>query len=80
QPGYLASVSCGLTDPLTFGSIGFPTVHIVMVVSGDEQVVPTSTPPPAVAAEPVPSLNTYGIIAMVVLLVGVAVLVMWRRS
>ncbi|HSN55034.1 MAG TPA: hypothetical protein VLT32_10190 [Candidatus Sulfomarinibacteraceae bacterium] len=41
---------------------------------------PTATPPPAVNAEPVPSLNTYGIIAMVVLLVGVAVLVMWRRS
>jgi hypothetical protein len=41
---------------------------------------PTPTPPPATAGEPVPSLNTYGIIAMVVLLVGVAVLVMWRRS
>ncbi|HSL17053.1 MAG TPA: hypothetical protein VLB51_04025 [Methylomirabilota bacterium] len=42
--------------------------------------VPTSTPPPATTGEPVPSLNTYGIIAMVVLLVGVAILVMWRRS
>ncbi len=38
------------------------------------------TPTPSGAAVPVPSLNSFGIIAMVLLLIGVAVLVMWRRS
>lgn len=38
------------------------------------------TPTPSGAAVPVPSMNTYGIVAMVLLLIGVAVLVMWRRS
>ncbi len=41
---------------------------------------PTPTPPDPSNAVPVPSLNTYGIVAMVLLLVGVAILVMWRRS
>jgi hypothetical protein len=81
QPGYLASVGCGLAEPATLDSIGFPAVDLVVTVNGDEQVVPTPTPPPpSGAAQPVPSLNNYGIVAMVLLLIGVAVLVMWRRS
>ena len=47
---------------------------------GTEAQGPTPTPPPPSTAEPVPSLNTYGIVAMVLLLVGVGILVMWRRS
>lgn len=78
QPSYLASVSCGLADPLTFSGIGFPGINIIYTVSGDEQVVPTATPPPA--GEPVPSMNRYGIMVMIGLLIGVAILVMWRRS
>jgi len=47
----------------------------------DNQVQPTPTPPPpSGAAVPVPSLNNYGILSMVLLLVGVGILVMWRRS
>ena len=62
-------------------SIGFPDMHLVVTVNGDEQIVPTPTPPPPQgASEPVPTLNTYGIVAMVLLLVGVGILVMWRRS
>ncbi|MGD8440673.1 MAG: hypothetical protein PVG53_09060 [Holophagae bacterium] len=80
QPSYLASVSCGFNDPTTFANIGFPDVHIIYVVSGDEQVVPTPTPPPATAGEPVPAMNRYGIMVMIGLLIGVAILVMWRRS
>jgi hypothetical protein len=80
QPGYIASDGCGIPNPVTYASIGFPDCHLVVTVNGDEQVVPTSTPPPATTGEPVPALNAYGMIAMVVLLVGVAVLVMWRRS
>jgi hypothetical protein len=79
QPSYLASVGCGLPDPADIASIGpFADMHLVMTVNGDEQIVPTPTP--SGAAEPVPSLNNYGIIAMVLLLVGVGILVMWRRS
>jgi hypothetical protein len=80
QPSYLASVGCGLNEPGTLASIGFPNMHLVMTVNGDEQVVPTPTNPPIQAGEPVPAMNRFGIIAMVVLLVGVAILVMWRRS
>ncbi len=38
------------------------------------------TPTPSGAGVPVPSLNAYGIVAMVLMLIGVAVLVMWRRN
>jgi hypothetical protein len=42
---------------------------------------PTPTPPPSGGpAIPVPSLNTYGMVAMVLMIIGVAVLVMWRRN
>jgi len=80
QPSYIASVGCGLADPVTYSSIGFPDAHLVVTVNGDEQVVPTPTPPPATAGEPVPAMNRYGIMVMIGLLIGVAILVMWRRS
>jgi hypothetical protein len=41
---------------------------------------PTPTPPPPIAGEPVPAMNQYGIMIMIGLLIGVAVLVMWRRN
>jgi len=81
QPSYLASDACGLSEPATFASINFPSTALAVTVNGDEQVVPTPTPPPpSGAAVPVPSLNNYGVLAMVLLLVGVGILVMWRRS
>ena len=46
----------------------------------DDIVQPTPTPPPPSSAEPVPSLNKYGIAAMILILVGVGILVMWRRN
>lgn len=36
---YLAALDCGVPDPLCTGSLGFPTMHVVMVVNGDEQPV-----------------------------------------
>lgn len=80
QPSYLASLGCGISEPSDIASIGFPDMHLVMTVNGDEQVVPTPTPPPATTLNPVPALGSYGIIAMVLLIVGVAVLLMWRRN
>ncbi|MEE4271855.1 MAG: hypothetical protein V2I67_09275 [Thermoanaerobaculales bacterium] len=79
QPCYLAAVDCGVAEPTAFGDIGFGDVHWIAVVNGDEQVVPTPTAGPT-GGEPVPALSSYGIVAMVLLMVGVAVLVMWRRS
>lgn len=79
QPCYLAAVDCGVSEPTAFSDIGFPDVHWIAVVNGDEQVVPTPTPGQT-GGEPVPALSNFGIVAMVLLMVGVAVLVMWRRS
>lgn len=33
-PSYLASAGCGIADPSTYASIGYPNVHLVMSVSG----------------------------------------------
>jgi hypothetical protein len=35
-PSYLLAADCGITVPTTTGTIGFPTMHIVMNVTGDE--------------------------------------------
>ncbi len=35
-PSYLLAADCGVTTPTTTGAIGFPTMHIVMNVTGDE--------------------------------------------
>jgi hypothetical protein len=42
-------------------------------------VVPTPTPPVSVPREPVPTLNWLGMLAMIAILAGVAILVMSRR-
>lgn len=75
----------GLTWPATSfnwfntsQSIAHSVVETIYIDS--TQPPPTATPPPPSTAVPVPSLNTYGIVAMVLLLVGVGILVMWRRS
>jgi hypothetical protein len=78
RPGYIASVGCATPEPATLASLGFSDMHLVMTVNGDEQVVPTATP--SGAGEPVPAMSGYGIFLMIALLVGVAVLIMWRRG
>lgn len=35
-PSYLLAADCGVTTPTPTGNIGFPTMHIVMNVTGDE--------------------------------------------
>ncbi len=55
-------------------------MHLVATVNGDEQVVPTPTPPPAIAGEPVPALGTFGTVAMALILVGIGILLMRRRT
>lgn len=68
------------TAQTTCGVGGGTNPDFLFQIWGEQAVGPTPTPPPPSTAEPVPSLNTYGIVAMVLLLVGVGILVMWRRS
>ncbi len=50
-------------------------------ILGENNIGPTPTiPPPSGALNPVPTLSSYGIIAMVLMIVGIAVLLMWRRN
>ena len=37
-PSYISSDTCGIPDPLTTSDIGFPDMHIVMNVTGDDLV------------------------------------------
>jgi len=39
-PTYIATADCGVTDPLSLAAIGFPNMHMVLAVHGD-QAVPT---------------------------------------
>jgi hypothetical protein len=43
-PSYIASTPCGINNPLPFGSIGFPNVHVVMNVTGEAQPVSCDAP------------------------------------
>ena len=38
-PSYLASTDCGIAEPNTTAQIGFPNMHIVMVVTGEQGAV-----------------------------------------
>jgi len=51
-----------------------PTTYI------DNQVPPTATPDPNAGGQPIPTINGMGIAAMMLLLAGVAVLLITRRS
>lgn len=44
-PSYTAAPSCGAPDPVTFESIGFPDLHLVMTVSGQAQAEPQCASP-----------------------------------
>ena len=35
SPSFIAAGACGFPDPLTFGAIGYPDVHVVMNVRGE---------------------------------------------
>jgi hypothetical protein len=66
-PGYLAAPDCGISEPTDTAAIGFPDMHIIMVVNGDE-------------AGPVPTMGGWSLVLLVVLMAGIAVWVMRRRS
>jgi hypothetical protein len=41
-PSYLKSASCGAVQPVTFASVGFPDVHVIMQVNGEIGECPAS--------------------------------------
>lgn len=48
-PGYLAAPSCGISTPTNIATIGFPNMHIVMNVTGEEGVPSACDTPSDVA-------------------------------
>jgi len=69
------------TDWMTFTELfGSNSMDYSFEILGDEITGPTPTPPPGGGGgEPIPTMNAYGIFAMVGLLLGVAILVFIRR-
>jgi len=55
-PTLLVSAGCGATEPTDIGDLGFPNMHMVMVVNGDVFVAP-----PAI----IPSLGFYGLMLLI---------------
>jgi hypothetical protein len=77
-PTYLASVSCGVNDPTNIADIGFPDMHLVMIVNGD------GTDGNGDGGQdgddgPVPASNGIGMVLMLVLLLGSSAYFMRRR-
>lgn len=75
----------GATWPATSYLFGYVDSSVAIGPVGTtyigSTVVPTPTPPPPLGArEPIPTLGTFGIIAMIMMFIGVAILVMYRRS
>lgn len=66
-PSYLAAPACGVVEPTDTAAIGFPGMHIIMVVNGDE-------------AGAVPTMGGWTLALLVALLAGIAVWAMRRRS
>jgi hypothetical protein len=74
----------GVTWPTTGFAWGFisqsPYIGPVGTMYIGSTQVPTPTPPPAVAGEPVPTLNLIGILAMIAIMAGIAIFVMVGRK
>jgi hypothetical protein len=69
-PGYIAADQCGIVQPVTLDSIGFPGDDVIIVVDGTADI-----PPP----EPVPALSTVGAVLMLLALLGTSVFFFARR-
>lgn len=71
----------GCTSWTPRSGCGYTELDYSFLLNGTEAVGPTPTPPPpAGAAVPVPAMSNFGMVAMILLVIGVAILVMWRRS
>lgn len=72
-PSYLAAADCGITEPTTTGTIGFPNMQIVLVANG-------TSGEPYVRPEPIPTMGVWGTAALVFALMLAGAAVMRRRS
>ena len=68
KPSYLAASDCSVPEPATTASIGFPDMHILMLVDGVEA-----------SAEPIPTLSEWGMILMGLILAASAYGVLRRQ-
>ena len=68
KPSYLAASDCGISEPATTASIGFPDMHILMLVDGVEA-----------SAERIPTLSEWGMILMGLILAASAYGVLRRQ-
>ena len=71
-PSYLRSAFCGAPEPTDAAVIGFPNMHILMVVNGTEAS-------PGVPTVDVPALDKVGLVALLVLLIAIGVFTLRRR-
>ncbi len=39
-PSFIAAAACGIADPADIGAIGFPNMHLIMQVNGDDTPLP----------------------------------------
>ena len=76
--------AAGLTWPTTgyaWGRVSASTASsVVETIYIDATVPATATPDPNAGGNPIPSLNRLGVLAMIVMLLGVAILVIVRRK
>jgi len=56
-PSFLMSAGCGAPEPSDVATLGFPDMHIIMVVNGNVFV-----PPPAI----IPSLSVIGLLMLII--------------
>ncbi len=65
-PSYLASAGCGAAEPTDTAVLGFPGMHVIMVVNGD--ILAT-----------IPTLGEWGLLTFVFLLMASAIVIMRKR-
>jgi len=78
DPSYVQSGSCGLADPTNLAAIGFPDMHLVMIVNGDGTDGNGDGGTDGGQDGPVPASSTIGMIALAILL-GSSAFFMRRR-
>ncbi len=65
-PTYIASGSCGVTEPTDLAGLGFPNAHLVMVVNGEG-----GDPPDDGGGDPdVPATTNLGAVVLLLILLG----------
>ncbi len=75
-PSFLAAAACGINEPTATGAIGFPDMNLVFSVNATEGGGGVVLPPPPA----IPTMNSFGLLAMALALMLGAGLFLRRRS